>query len=33
MSSLRNTLLAWLLGAVALIGFGGAWFSYRNALA
>jgi two-component system OmpR family sensor kinase len=33
MSSLRNTLLAWLLGAVALIGLGGAWFSYRNALA
>ena len=32
MSSLRNTLLAWLLGAVALIGLGGAWFSYRNAL-
>ena len=33
MSSLRNTLLAWLLGAVALIGLGGAWVSYRNALA
>jgi two-component system OmpR family sensor kinase len=32
-SSLRNTLLAWLLGAVALIGLGGAWVSYRNALA
>jgi two-component system OmpR family sensor kinase len=33
MSSLRNTLLAWLLGAVALIGLGGAGLSYRNALA
>ena len=33
MSSLRNTLLAWLLGAVALIGLGGAALSYRNALA
>jgi signal transduction histidine kinase len=33
MSSLRNTLLAWLLGAVALIGLGGAWLSYRNSLA
>ncbi|MGA8044648.1 MAG: ATP-binding protein, partial [Dermatophilaceae bacterium] len=29
----RNTLLAWLLGAVALIGLGGAGLSYRNALA
>jgi two-component system OmpR family sensor kinase len=33
MSSLRNKLLAWLLGAVAVIGAGGAWFSYRHALA
>ena len=33
MSSLRDTLLAWLLGAVALIGLGGAGLSYRNALA
>jgi two-component system OmpR family sensor kinase len=32
MNSLRNKLLAWLLGAVALVGVGGAWFSYRNAL-
>ena len=33
MNSLRNKLLAWLLGAVALIGAAGAWVSYRNALA
>jgi len=32
-NSLRNKLLAWLLGAVALIGAAGAWVSYRNALA
>jgi len=32
-NSLRSTLLAWLLGAVALVGAGGAWVSYRNALA
>jgi len=32
-NSLRNTLLAWLLGAVALVGAAGAWVSYRNALA
>jgi signal transduction histidine kinase len=32
-NSLRNKLLAWLLGAVAVIGAGGAWFSYRHALA
>jgi two-component system OmpR family sensor kinase len=30
--SLRNTLLAWLLGAVAVVGATGAWFSYRYAL-
>lgn len=33
MNSLRNRLLAWLLGAVALVGATGAWVSYRNALA
>lgn len=33
MNSLRNQLLAWLLGAVAVIGAAGAWFSYRYALA
>jgi len=33
MTSLRSKLLAWLLGAVALVGAGGAWVSYRNALA
>ena len=33
MNSLRNKLLAWLLGAVALVGAAGAWVSYRNALA
>ena len=33
MNSLRGKLLSWLLGAVALIGSGGAWFSYRHALA
>jgi two-component system OmpR family sensor kinase len=33
MNSLRNRLLAWLLGAVALVGTAGAWVSYRNALA
>ena len=32
MNSLRNNLLAWLLGAVALVGAAGAWVSYRNAL-
>jgi two-component system OmpR family sensor kinase len=32
-NSLRNKLLAWLLGAVALTGAAGAWVSYRNALA
>ena len=32
MNSLRNHLLAWLLGAVALVGAAGAWVSYRNAL-
>ncbi len=32
MTSLRDTLLVWLLGAVALIGLGGGWISYRNAL-
>jgi two-component system OmpR family sensor kinase len=32
LNSLRNRLLAWLLGAVAVIGAGGAWFSYRHAL-
>jgi len=32
-NSLRNKLLAWLLGAVALVGTAGAWVSYRNALA
>lgn len=32
MNSLRSRLLAWLLGAVAVIGAGGAWFSYRHAL-
>jgi two-component system OmpR family sensor kinase len=31
-NSLRNHLLAWLLGAVALVGAAGAWVSYRNAL-
>jgi two-component system OmpR family sensor kinase len=31
-NSLRNNLLAWLLGAVALVGAAGAWVSYRNAL-
>ena len=33
MNSLRNRLLAWLLGAVALVGATGALVSYRNALA
>jgi two-component system, OmpR family, sensor kinase len=33
MNSLRSKLLAWLLGAVALVGTAGAWASYRNALA
>ena len=33
MNSLRNNLLAWLLGAVAVVGVTGAWVSYRNALA
>lgn len=33
MHSLRSTLLAWLIGAVALVGCAGAWASYRNALA
>jgi len=33
MPSLRNTLLAWLVGAVVLVGCAGAWASYRNALA
>jgi two-component system OmpR family sensor kinase len=33
MNSLRNKLLAWLLGAVAVVGTAGAWVSYRNALA
>jgi len=33
MNSLRNKLLAWLLGAVAVVGAAGAWVSYRNALA
>jgi len=33
LNSLRNRLLAWLLGAVALVGATGAWVSYRNALA
>ena len=32
MNSLRSRLLAWLLGAVALVGAAGAWVSYRNAL-
>jgi two-component system, OmpR family, sensor kinase len=32
MTSLRNTLLAWLLGAVVVVGAGGAWVSYRHAL-
>jgi len=32
-NSLRNRLLAWLLGAVAIVGASGAWVSYRNALA
>jgi len=32
-NSLRNKLLAWLLGAVAIVGAAGAWVSYRNALA
>jgi two-component system OmpR family sensor kinase len=32
-NSLRNRLLAWLLGAVTLVGAAGAWVSYRNALA
>lgn len=32
MSSLRDRLLAWLIGAVAVIGIGGAIVSYRNAL-
>jgi two-component system OmpR family sensor kinase len=30
--SLRARLLAWLLGAVAVIGAAGGWFSYRHAL-
>ena len=33
MNSLRNRLLAWLLGSVVVAGAVGAWFSYRNALA
>lgn len=33
MNSLRAKLLAWLLGAVVVIGAAGAWVSYRNALA
>jgi len=33
MNSLRSKLLAWLLGAVAVVGAAGAWVSYRNALA
>src|SRR5512137_1792105 len=33
MSSLRNTLLAWLVAAVVLVGGGGAWATYRNSLA
>lgn len=33
MNSLRNKLLVWLLGAVAVVGVVGAWVSYRNALA
>lgn len=32
MNSLRNTLLAWLLGAVLVVGAAGSWFSYRSAL-
>ena len=32
MKSLRARLLAWLLGAVAVIGAAGGWFSYRHAL-
>jgi two-component system OmpR family sensor kinase len=31
-NSLRNTLLAWLLGAVAVVGAAGSWLSYRSAL-
>ena len=33
MSSLRARLLAWLLGAVVLLGAAGGWVVYRNALA
>ena len=33
MNSLRAKLMFWLLGAVAVIGTGGAWVSYRHALA
>ena len=33
MKSLRSTLLAWLLGAVVVIGLGGGYLIYRNALA
>ena len=33
MSSLRARLLAWLLGAVVLLGAAGGWIVYRNALA
>lgn len=33
MTSLRNTLLAWLVAAVVLVGCGGAWATYRNSLA
>jgi two-component system OmpR family sensor kinase len=33
MNSLRTKLLVWLLGAVTVIGAGGAWVSYRHALA
>ena len=33
MSSLRARLLAWLLAAVLLVGAGGGWMVYRNALA
>jgi len=32
MNSLRTKLLLWLLGAVAVIGAGGAWVSYEHAL-
>ena len=32
MKSLRGTLLAWLLGAVLLVGLAGGYVIYRNAL-